>query len=719
MTTRPDHAVQMTLHESDSGASYSYRPRRSKTDWAGISVGDAFKANLDYYVRLPAQKMFYRLVKRYQRAAARLSGQSNGNGFKPLVKPQISPCYSTYPATHAAFAAIGLTGFLEFRARAQGSTLQEYVQNYLEDPAGHDQVEAEPGVYKEVAVRVTKIVETRLLMEDLSRTPGMAAVEVYRLFSASMQNLKFRSLPEIVEGVVLYGDIYPNWQALGLHPMTQRIFHVVWTASATYFAVISETRSDELVDLGAMWVADICRQLAHFLPKSAPRDHRESLPADILERLQKAGEAMDFEFDNKPASPTFDENVPPLDGQQPPSLFERGDLPEQVQESMLNAGRNEYEDTLSPPSGEMDEAVPEAVQELLTDFSETVMQAGGQQKEWEDMRSDLVEVALRASGFEPGPVEGNPADGHEVTVQLGENETAHGELFDRPVELSDDLPAYEQLVNDSKHLTEELRRVLYPNVEQLPIVQRFCTSGSRFDNSRLPLAYFSLAIFERWRIHEQADRRGRPVLVIACDGSGSLNHNQMQLLKLLAAAWLTSTAKTEIQVLAGLYHSGTIRPGTAGPLVQWIYHPKKTPTTGRPQAARAVVTLPDTGTGVQSDALSLAFMMQEAQAVARGRMVYLILLTDCAWNRSFNGKKTGQQEVLSLFESLYDSCQNKLHTTLVALGVESKTGFEELLDKVIRVTRTELTDYQAVARKIAVYVASCLNERNKLVARQR
>ena len=65
------------------------------------------------------------------------------------------------------------------------------------------------------------------------------------------------------------------------------------------------------------------------------------------------------------------------------------------------------------------------------------------------------------------------------------------------------------------------------------------------------------------------------MVLIACDGSGSLNHKQMQMLKLLA--WLESTAKSEIQVLAGLYHSGSIRPGVSGPLVQWIYHP------GRPR----------------------------------------------------------------------------------------------------------------------------------------
>jgi hypothetical protein len=110
------------------------------------------------------------------------------------------------------------------------------------------------------------------------------------------------------------------------------------------------------------------------------------------------------------------------------------------------------------------------------------------------------------------------------------------------------------------------------------------------------------------------DPRGRPVLVIACDGSGSLNDDQMKMLKLLTTGYLESTAKRNIQVLAGLYHSGHIRKGVSGPLVQWIHHPQKTPATSGRDSVRALVSLPDTGRvcRVMPYPLPLSWMRQDA-----------------------------------------------------------------------------------------------------------
>ena len=170
--------------------------------------------------------------------------------------------------------------------------------------------------------------------------------------------------------------------------------------------------------------------------------------------------------------------------------------------------------------------------------------------------------------------------------------------------------------------------------------------------------------------------------------------------------------------MAGLYHSGSIRPGVSGPLVQWIYHPQKTPALSRLEAARALVALPPSGTGAQSDALSLAFMLEEARCLARGRMIYLILLSDCAWNMSFRTRKTGKEEVYAFFETVYQEKAMKLHTTLVALGVTGATGFETLLDRVLLVNEGQLTDPAAVAGQIGTYVASCLKERRRWVMKK-
>ena len=165
-----------------------------------------------------------------------------------------------------------------------------------------------------------------------------------------------------------------------------------------------------------------------------------------------------------------------------------------------------------------------------------------------------------------------------------------------------------------------------------------------------------------------------------------------------------------MQILAGFYHSKDGAGNESGPLVQWVYHPFKTVCTSRKDATRAVVSLPGCGTGVQSDVLSIAFMLEEARQLAKGKMIYLILITDCLWNRSLNTEKSGDEEVYSFFQNIYQDPHRRIHTTMVALGSSSK-DFEQLLDKVIVVPPHQLTDYTGVAAQIGTYVASILKER--------
>ena len=701
-------------HSSVSGSgptSYTYRPRRTKTDWAGISVGDAFKPNLDYAIRLHAQRLYYRWTKKVQQVAARAAGTNVADGFEARTKPQLTPCYSSYPATLAAYASIGLTAFLEYRAWGNASSLALALQEYLQAPAERDQAKIDPAVYKKLAGLVVNTVQKRLLLQELAQIRSLSYVEIYRIYSASMQTLQFRAVPEIVEAVVLYSDLYPARKLIACHKMTQHIFNAIYTVSLPYFSRISETPAQQRLALGCEWVQGICRCLIPYLP--APDANTD--PAHTLPQMPPSSpDTNGYHFENPKREPLVDADLPPLAGPHPPLLFEPPTPADQLKRSFLDRLWDSCDviKELAP-----EEAPEDSIQREMEYFADVMQQAGGQTTDWEDMRSDLADTAVRNGIFEEGPIEGNPADGHEVTLELGDNESASGELFDRPVELSDDLLSYEKLQAESQEITNALRRSLYPNIEQLPAQERLCTGGS-LDPARLAQVYSSAAVFKRWRIKEQADRRGRPLLVIACDGSASLNASQMQMLKVLTAAWLNSTTKTDIQILAGLYHSGSVRPGISGPLVQWLYHPRKTPATSRKNAARTLVTLPDTGTGAQADALSVGFIMQEALTLAGGKMIYLILITDCAWNHSFQTSRDGSEEMHALFESLYTAHGEKLHSTLVALGVSGPTGFEDQLDKVIAVAHAELHDPVTVAKKIGVYVATCLNERTKLVTRK-
>jgi len=688
---------------------YAYRGHRTKTSWKGVGPGDAFNSNLDYRERLQAQRIFYSMCKQAQKFAARLALGELPKDFKPAIQPQLGPCYTNYPAGFAVYAAIGLTAFLEFKEWAGDRFLSVHLKEYLENPAKHDDVSVDEETYKTVAQIVTEKVQTRLLLADLARYKELSSVEVYRLFGASQQDLRFESVPEILEAVILYGDILPDWKDLDLHYVTRVLFRKLEEISEIYFELLPATKSHEFVALGEEWVIDVCRTLAPHLPP--PREEEETNNSSHMDRLQEEDANSEPRYSNRKKLPEMTDHIPPLDEPKAPALFPPKNPIQQVLSDMVSSMNVSANDANKDIDEEELEEV-KAVAEVLKQFNETIGQSCGQRQNWEDIRSEIVERTLKNSSFSKGPIEGNPTDGHSVTVPLGGNQEASGDIYDRAVELSDNETAYQNLVGEAEPITQSLKRILYPNVEQIAETQNIC-SGGTLDPARMAMALFSEVIFKRYIILEEPDKRGRPVLLIACDGSGSLDKDQMAMLKNMACSWLNATAMSRIEVLAALFHSGEYRKNQSGPLVQWMYHPRKTPATGRKDAARALISLPDSGTGAQSDALSLAFMIEEARKIARGRMVYLVLISDCAWNRSFMTEMSGQEEVYNYFQWAYDEFGDKLHTTLVALGVENETGFEDLLDKVIKISQEELTDHVTVADRISSFVANCIKEQRR------
>ncbi len=692
--------------------------RHGKTEWAGIGVGDAFKANLDYVQRMSAQRLFYAACRTIQCAATRISNVSSGECTDRLkTKPQLGPCYTTYPATLAAYAAIGLTGFLEFQSAVGSKTLEPHLGGYIKNAAEYDRVAADPKLYRILARIVTRAVQTRLLLHDLARDADMALVEMYRLFAASQLSLNFQSLPEIVHAVILYGDIIPDGRNIDMHPFTRLLFLKTQMASNPYFTRMATSGSSLSAHAGICWVRVVCRSLERYLALPQPQtvsDDTEHPTAGQSEGGGGGGGGGGHpQLSSPDAQPTDRSNagrIAPLNAMHPPSLLPTPNVAERAAAALGDDVALDVSEDKIPPAGRQ-------TLRKLKKFAKALDQASGQNEQWEDMRSDLVEQSMNAHAFTASPIEGSPADGHDVRIRLDGDHMAAGEIHDRPVLPSDDLPACDALAAECEPIAAALRKTLYPNVTEQVETERLRTTGA-LDPARLSMADYSSVIFKRYRMHEKADRKGKPLLLIACDGSGSLNRKEMNMLKILAAAWLRSTARLQVQVMAGLYHSGEVRKGLSGPLVQWIYHPCKTPAYGRNDAVRALVALPPSGTGVQSDALSLAFMIDEAARIARGRMIYLILISDCCWNRSFHTDRSGREEVQALFDNVREQYRHNLHTTLVALGVKEATGFEDTLDKIISVPEEKLDDYAGMAEQIGVYVASCMKERRRHIATQ-
>ena len=204
---------------------FAFQKKRCKADWAGLSIGDAFKNDLDYYQRLPAQRVFYQLVDNAQKRVVEAMGVYSSGETQFMVKPQISPCYTNYPANLAAHSAIGLTAYLEFTARCEHSLLLTHMAEYLQDPATLDNASVDRATYARIARLVAETVQQRLVLEELSRVCILPSVEIHRLFGSSQQRLNFRTIKEVVQAVVLFwrrastmGAYEPSPPDQGHHP---------------------------------------------------------------------------------------------------------------------------------------------------------------------------------------------------------------------------------------------------------------------------------------------------------------------------------------------------------------------------------------------------------------------------------------------------------------------------------------------------------------------
>ena len=357
-----------------------------------------------------------------------------------------------------------------------------HLDAYRKNPAEADEIDVDPESYKAVAEMTTRHIQTRLLLQELSRIRALSAVEIYRLFSASQESLRFDSLSEILRAVVLYGDVLPQWQSMALHPLTRALLTDLGTTSAPFFEELGRVDEASLIDLGVRWIEALCRTLAKYLPP--PKDNEAASHA--AQNNPVGTQAPQQRFGDPQAADVA--RVGPLEGLGAPSLHP----PENVAQQIANAiagwtAKTATQDcTLGQP---VEDPAKAQISQTLTEFAQAIDGAGGQQRDWEDVRSDVLEHQLRNTPFQTGPIEGNPAGGQEVRISIEGEELGGGEIFDRPVELSDDWPAHDRLSRDCDPIAQALKHNLYPNVQQVAKTQRFRTSGA-LDPARLALGRF-------------------------------------------------------------------------------------------------------------------------------------------------------------------------------------------------------------------------------------
>ncbi|MBR9977226.1 MAG: hypothetical protein KFH87_03975 [Bacteroidetes bacterium] len=661
---------------------YPLHIRRSRSDWCGIRIDDAFRPNVDYIVRSTAHRMFSKQVLAAQSAAVRAARGKLPRDYR-AEKAQIAPCYTSWPRGPAAVAAIGMSAYIEFLQHTSADYLREHCLKDEEKIAALQKAFAVSiDDIRNVVGKIASTVEIRLFSVLLGRNPELKSVEVYRLFLASQKELLFTSVKEIIEGVVLFGDIFPPLEYFPVNKISRNITTEMLNVSHPYLSELHELKPEKNFAFGVAWVWALSDVMAAHLPK---------------ESLQKKS--------NRGPLPCG--SIPPLDRNRQPMLDNRSADAQLI----LNAS---LEFALCGKSGadtiEKEELDPEASR-ILQNFMRSIVEAGRGNEIWEDPRADLLERRLGERGFLRDPLEGSPTMGLYCSVPLYGKEAASAELFESVMEEEANHADADRLRDDAAPLASEIRRLLYPNKTTVTEMEKIRPSGS-LDPSRLAAADFSEAVYRSVKTRRTEDERGKPVLVIAADASSSLEVKQWRMIRLLCAAWILSVRRGRVQLLSCLYHSGRVHPGRSESLVRWIIHPRKTVHRSHDEAIRVLAGLVK-GTGTQADAVSLRFIVDEAQKVAMGRKTYLVVFTDAKWNRSFRSAQTGLEEMRLMLKQLKLDYPGCLHTTLIVLGDEL-SRIDNLIDTVIRVSDDDLQNADAVAGRIARYVASTIKERKRM-----
>jgi hypothetical protein len=724
-TKQAEEPVASTMEWRDGYAWNSYSPQRvvrRKEEWAGKSLAHAYDHCMSWTYRQMAQREFMTGAKNAQKAVHELLDEEPQEGRELAAKLQLSAFHTSYPSP--AQVAIGHTAFLELK-RATRSMSKDFAEQCYAVLAGQRSTCA-PKAFRSLVKHVAEALAARAVLEEASRHSELSHVEYYRLFQASQCSMKFRYLKDCIEAVVIFGDLLPDTKSLTLHPMTRQLLDTVMIQSRIFLLGLPRAEVTNFRKFFTSWARDIVKGLLPYLPEAKP-ETKSSTGGRAGRALSsgKGGNALpgvpaeesEYRYGDESNGVDMSGRLPPLDAPQPPILAKESRVEDALKAALDPSppGDSPGETQDSPdtePSNEERELAG-----ALSELQETALGASAQTSDYGDRREDLLEQELARSSFSEGPIEGTPTEGRIVEFEM-EGDAVGGELKDRSVELSDDAEKVDRLEAESAPIAAALRGLLYPSEEERTRIELVHTSGA-LDPKRLAFAEVCDAAYRRFRVRKEPSPTGKAVLLIAADGSGSLSDPQMHMCKLVMSSWLRSASRTSVEVLAALYHSDSKRALSGSPLVQWTYHPRKTPIFDPSEAIRAVASLPDCGTGAQSDALSLKFMLDEAIQVAKGCRVYLTLISDCAWNKSFHETdKSPEEEVAAVLEGFQAELGDRLHITLVALEERDQERINEVVDKVVSVDEEALSHPEQVAQQIGQYVASCIRERRRAPRRR-
>ncbi|MCK5794503.1 MAG: hypothetical protein KAH12_07340, partial [Anaerolineales bacterium] len=504
----------------------------SKDEWAGISPERAYSENVPWSFKRQAQIKYLAMLKENRHALINHTAYEMTADGKWRAEPQISAFYSGFP--WPARASVGHTAFTEASYLKQ--SIVEEIRIYLCNGEKAKACQLDIRAYLVAAFVTAESLGNRVMFDELGVHTDLVNVEFYRLFQAAHNTLRFPQLSDVINGVVLLGDILPEPRFLNLHPLTEKIMTSLIDASQQWWKKI-EKQSSSPDNLGVYlkWGDTIMRALEEYLPQRRNEKSDKEKQQQDSKPEQENQECEQEHLTTGRKQPEIQDHIPPLSIPQPPRLDE---IHSPFNDSFSDIENlfddpNEFDDLEPPPLYKQEEAQPSSAQQALDEMMNIAIKATSQGSDWEDMREDLVEQSLMDRPFQKGPVEGEVTNGTSITREIGGKEVG-GELYDRNVPLCENVEQIEALRQQAAPLSEALKRNLYPSLNETFKIEYPLASG-QLSGNRLPLVAFSDSVYRRFLVETELDPSGRAVLLIAADASASLSDEQMQMCKCLMA----------------------------------------------------------------------------------------------------------------------------------------------------------------------------------------
>ncbi len=675
-------------HRGGRFTTHSYK--KSKVEWCGTSPADAFRPNSSgTSSQLNARGKLWKICSTQQEKVAKYF---NSSEIKAMA--QITHFY-LLPPSLAALCCIGLTTFLEAKehSRANKGLIETYNHDFIQSPKNYISSEVEGEVLQKLARVCAKVIDNRILIELLRHQVNINFVEMYRAISCSL--IEPRSILSLEQGLnlnIIYGDLIRLWATDG--GAMQAFWQDLRDFNQPYIDSFKQIEDRHYLSAGTEWLHKLTSKIAQYIRTFSPKEEDTE--------TNKKGQVLicpgPVRQINPNEAPNGDISISNNDV----------DLPGDYPQVFLGLS---YEDSRNVVD-QIDDETKEAMKELANNVNQALNDDDGFGQKPQHVLGDAVEK----DPWERTPIEGIPSEGSNVELDFGGHQMQNI-VHEQAIPISHNMSSIEQLKAKSTPIAKHLSRMLYVSSSvQTRMVQG--GSGANIDPSALPTYQVSEILYCKTEEYQDLDKTGQSIVVLAGDTSSSNSRDQIECQKILSAAWIAAskTKKNRIEFLGATYDSGVTSGGHHGPMVRWIYNDRFNEARTFEHAIARVDSI--RATGGNSDIASWARIMNEIQRMMLDKPrlkrahIYLIIISDCAFNKSFSSTPlSAAEEVKGYIKDLKEkSLKGRLHLTLVNLGTSTQTALDRYADLKLNMSSRDMEDPSDAAQKISAFVSKAIKQ---------